>query len=523
MTAAGRLGVGIVGAGRVGPVLGAALAGTGHAIVGVATVSDAGRERAEALLPGAPRLDVRTLVERSELVLLAVPEYELADLVAGLAEVGAWLPGQLVVHTAPGVGVAVLAPAAAAGAIPLALNPAMAFTGTSMDLARLQFAYCAVTASGARAADRPRARRRDGLRTGRDRRGGQDRLGGRAQFRRGADGYGGAVRRGPAARDRRRVARPRARARRPVRPGAGARGRDRTGTAAPPRSGARMTLSTVAAIADTRAAVAALRRDGRRVALVPTMGALHDGHLALVARAHEVADVVVASVFVNPLQFGPAEDFDRYPRTLAADAAALEAAGVDLLFAPSVADMYPEGGTQITVSAGPVGSVLEGSVRPGHFDGMLTVVAKLLHIVGPDVVLFGRKDAQQVYLVRRMVTDLDLPVAVEVVADRPGGRRPGPIQPQPLPLRGRPGSCPRACPPRSRRPRPLPTTASTTRSPRRGRSSAAVDGVELDYLVAVDPATFQPVDDRYRGPALVLVAARVGGTRLIDNELVSLG
>jgi len=148
VTAAGRLGVGIVGAGRVGPVLGAALAGTGHAIVGVATVSDAGRERAEALLPGAPRLDVRTLVERSELVLLAVPESELPGLVAGLAEVGAWLPGQLVVHTAPGAGVGVLAPAAAAGAIPLALNPAMAFTGTSMDLARLQSAYCAVTASG---------------------------------------------------------------------------------------------------------------------------------------------------------------------------------------------------------------------------------------------------------------------------------------------------------------------------------------------------------------------------------------
>ncbi|MGN6744177.1 MAG: DUF2520 domain-containing protein [Amnibacterium sp.] len=148
MTAAGRLGVGIVGAGRVGPVLGAALAGTGHAVVGVATVSVQGRERAEALLPGAPRLDVRTLVERSELVLLAVPEGELPGLVAGLAEVGAWLPGQLVVHTAPGSGIGLLRPAAAAGAIPLALNPAMAFTGTSMDLGRLRSAYCAVTAAG---------------------------------------------------------------------------------------------------------------------------------------------------------------------------------------------------------------------------------------------------------------------------------------------------------------------------------------------------------------------------------------
>ena len=148
MRAAGRLGVGIVGAGRVGPVLGAALAGTGHAIVGVATVSDAGHERAEALLPGAPVLDIRTLVERSELVLLAVPEGELPALVTGLADVGAWLPGQLVVHTAPGCGTVVLAPAAAAGAIPLAISPAMAFTGTSIDLTRLRSAYCAVTAPG---------------------------------------------------------------------------------------------------------------------------------------------------------------------------------------------------------------------------------------------------------------------------------------------------------------------------------------------------------------------------------------
>ena len=283
-----------------------------------------------------------------------------------------------------------------------------------------------------------------------------------------------------------------------------------------------MTLATVASIADTRAAVAGLRRKGRRVALVPTMGALHDGHLALVARAHEVADAVVASVFVNPLQFGPTEDFDRYPRTLDADAAALEAAGVDLLFAPSVADMYPQGGTQVTVSAGPVGSVLEGSVRPGHFDGMLTVVAKLLHIVGPDVVLFGRKDAQQVYLVRRMITDLDLPVAVEVV-------------PTVREADGLARSSRNRYLAEADRSRALALSAALTAAGAaadHGVDDAlaaaravlgAVDGIELDYLVAVDPATFQPVDDRYRGPALVLVAARVGGTRLIDNELVSLG
>lgn len=143
----GRLGVGIVGAGHVGPVLGAALGGAGHAIVGVATVSDAGRERADALLPGVPVLTVPELVERSELVLLAVPEAELPELVAGLAAVGAWQPGQLVVHTAAGFGTGVLGPAAAAGAIPLAIHPAMAFTGTSVDLTRLHETWCAVTAA----------------------------------------------------------------------------------------------------------------------------------------------------------------------------------------------------------------------------------------------------------------------------------------------------------------------------------------------------------------------------------------
>jgi len=283
-----------------------------------------------------------------------------------------------------------------------------------------------------------------------------------------------------------------------------------------------MTLPTVSTIAEARAAVAALRGAGRSVALVPTMGALHDGHLALVARAREVGDAVVTSIFVNPLQFGPAEDFDRYPRTLDADGAALDRAGVDLLFAPTVADMYPEGRAGITVAAGPVGDVLEGRVRPGHFDGMLTVVAKLLHIVGPDVVLFGQKDAQQVFLVRRMVADLNVPVRVEVV---PTVREPDGLARS---SRNRYLSSDDR-----RRALALPSAlaaaaAASGAGPERMLAAARAelerrDGVEPDYLVAVDPSTFRPVDDRYRGPALVLVAARVGGTRLIDNELVSLG
>lgn len=142
----GRLGVGIVGAGRVGPVLGAALGGAGHAVIGISTVSAEGRERADVLLPGVPVLPVPEVVERAELVLLAVPATELAGLVAGLAATGAWQAGQLVAHTAAEFGVGVLAPATAAGAIPLAIHPAMAFTGTSLDLARLRESWCAVTA-----------------------------------------------------------------------------------------------------------------------------------------------------------------------------------------------------------------------------------------------------------------------------------------------------------------------------------------------------------------------------------------
>jgi predicted short-subunit dehydrogenase-like oxidoreductase (DUF2520 family) len=140
------LGVGVIGAGRVGPVIASALAGAGHALVGIATADEVNRERVQAMLPGVPILPIPELVERSELVILAIPESELAPLVAGLAATGAWQPGQLVLHTAPGAGVSVLAPAAKAGAIPLAVHPAMVFTGTSLDLVRLRESWCAVTA-----------------------------------------------------------------------------------------------------------------------------------------------------------------------------------------------------------------------------------------------------------------------------------------------------------------------------------------------------------------------------------------
>lgn len=170
-------------------------------------------------------------------------------------------------------------------------------------------------------------------------------------------------------------------------------------------------LPTVRYVAELRARVAAWRAGGERIALVPTMGALHEGHLSLVRLAREHADRVVASIFVNPTQFGPNEDFDRYPRTEATDAALLADVGCDLLFAPTVAEMYPEGfATRVSVSG--VSEPLDGAARPGHFDGVATIVSKLLLQCGPDVAVFGEKDFQQLAVIRRLVQDLDIPVEI---------------------------------------------------------------------------------------------------------------
>ncbi|QHC65626.1 pantoate--beta-alanine ligase [Rathayibacter sp. VKM Ac-2759] len=275
-------------------------------------------------------------------------------------------------------------------------------------------------------------------------------------------------------------------------------------------------ISTIERIDAVRERLRAERRAGRSIALVPTMGALHDGHLALVDRAREIADVVVVSIFVNPLQFGPSEDLDRYPRDLAADLALLEREGVEYVFAPTVAEMYPDGPSATRVVAGKAGTLYEGRSRPGHFDGMLTVVAKLLGIVQPDAALFGQKDAQQLFLVRRMVRDLDLPVvieAVETVREEDG-----------LALSSR-NRYLDARERRAARTVPLVLEAAASAADRgvdsviAAAQSAAMGEplVKLDYLAVADPTTFLPVDDDYRGPALVLVAAVVGSTRLLDN------
>lgn len=257
---------------------------------------------------------------------------------------------------------------------------------------------------------------------------------------------------------------------------------------------------------------------GSALALVPTMGALHEGHRSLIRLARERAAHVAVSIFVNPLQFGPAEDFSRYPRTFDADLEICEAEGVSVVFAPSAEDMYlPD--RQVGVSAGEMGSVVEGEFRPGHLDGVLTVVLKLFNLVQPDVAVFGRKDAQQLAVIRRMVADLNLPVSIV------GG--PTVREPDGLALSSRN----RYLSPDDRvtalaLSRAL-TAGSARRAPAEVRRAAlavleAEPSLALDYLVLVDPATFAEVGDDHTGEAILAVAARVGSTRLIDNVTIDL-
>ncbi len=288
-------------------------------------------------------------------------------------------------------------------------------------------------------------------------------------------------------------------------------------------------MSATPAVASTRAELAALlagaRADGRRVGLVPTMGALHEGHASLmqVARDRVGDGPVVVSIFVNPMQFGAGEDLDRYPRTLADDLKICEREGVDVVFAPSVDEVYPGGDPQVTVKAGPLGKVLEGKTRPGHFRGVLTVVAKLFGLVRPDVAVFGQKDYQQLALIRRMVLDLNLGVDIvgaEIVREYDG-----------LALSSRN----RYLDDEQRR--QAVALSRTLRAaqevdhygPDVALDSAraelrAADGVDLDYLVITDadlgvlPSVVPPGTE-----ARILIAARVGTTRLIDNMPLVLG
>lgn len=257
------------------------------------------------------------------------------------------------------------------------------------------------------------------------------------------------------------------------------------------------------------------------VALVPTLGALHAGHIAHVIRARELADTVVVSIFVNPTQFGANEDLARYPRDLDGDLDSLDGLA-DIVFAPSVDEMYPDGPTATTVVAGEVGRLFEGRSRPGHFDGVLTVVAKLLNIVRPDIATFGQKDAQQLFLVQRMVRDLNIASRIEVI---PTVREEDGLalssRNRYLDAKERQGALAL-----SRALEAASSSADRGVDAATAAAQAALMGeplVELDYFAIVDPKTFLPVSDAHHGRALAVVAARLGTTRLIDNAPVVLG
>jgi pantoate--beta-alanine ligase len=283
-------------------------------------------------------------------------------------------------------------------------------------------------------------------------------------------------------------------------------------------------------LASTRAELADVlarhRARGARVGFVPTMGALHDGHASLLRVARESIGAeapLVVSIFVNPLQFGPAEDLDRYPRTLEADLALCAAEGVDLVFAPAPDEVYPGGPPQVTVDPGPLATILEGSTRPGHFAGVLTVVAKLVGLVRPDVAVFGEKDYQQLTLIRRMARDLCL--GVDVVG-APTVREPDGLalssRNRYLDAEQRQHAVALSRALRAAQDAALDGPAAALQAAR-SRLDAA-PGVDLDYLVVTDPALADLPDVVRRGTeARVLVAARVGSTRLIDNLPLVLG
>jgi pantoate--beta-alanine ligase len=278
-------------------------------------------------------------------------------------------------------------------------------------------------------------------------------------------------------------------------------------------------------VANSLAAYAELatgHRTGPPIGLVPTMGALHDGHRSLIRLARARAERVVVSIFVNPLQFGQGEDYDRYPRPLADDLATCEAEGVDVVLAPAVSDLYRVD-RQVTVSAGALGRVLEGAARPGHFDGVLTVVLKLFHLVNPRLAVFGQKDAQQLACIQRMVLDLNLDI--EVVG--------APIVREPDGLAASSRNA-YLSPDERALARSLSAAlekAATQPSVPAARSAAfevldrAADNAAftLDYGTLVDPATFAEVPDDHIGHAIFVVAARVGRTRLIDNATLTFG
>ena len=284
-------------------------------------------------------------------------------------------------------------------------------------------------------------------------------------------------------------------------------------------------MKTITTVQELKAELAAIRQSGKKISFVPTMGAIHEGHLSLVKIAKQKSNFVVASIFVNPLQFSSTSDFDLYPRDEASDSASLATSGVDILFLPSVAEIYPNGEMTNTRSAGPIGELYEGHSRKGHFDGMLTVVARLFEIVSPDVAVFGSKDAQQLFLIRKMLkaeAASSWATNLEIVE--------GPT------IRESNGL---ALSSRNQRLNPQQSQVALTLSQALDSAmKVASSGVleahreaikvfssnpeaKLDYLAVVNPDSFEPVEEGFTGQALMIVAAEVGSVRLIDNRSIT--
>lgn len=568
--------VGVIGVGRVGSVLAARLAAVGHPVSVIGGRTPVETLRSRPLLTGveiAPSL--HHLVEHGDLLVLAVPDDRIADVVRDLVPVVG--PGQVVIHTSGAHGTRILAPVAARGARVLAVHPAMTFTTTSTDLppgcmfavtcsnddaeiartivdelggtiARIaesdRAAYHAALTHGAnhlctvvnQAMDQlravigdadPSALLRPLLTTALDN-----------TLAHGDDALTGPVSRGDVAtvrshlaaiHDRRIRDSYRAlaaattdRAERSGRidaAGAAAMHRALDDQPTTPRSKETVTMTprVVRTLKELRHATA-----GGTVALVPTMGALHDGHVSLMEHARPMADILVVSVFVNPTQFGPGEDFDSYPRTFDQDVARCAEAGVDVVFAPTVDIVYPEGfdgsGTHdlITVEPGRLGTILEGASRPTHFRGVLTVVARLFGLVRPDVAVFGEKDYQQLVLITRMTQALSLGVRV---VGCPTVREPDGLA---LSSRNQYLSDPE---------RQL--AAGISAALRAGVDAApagpdavvaaaekclADAGISPDYVALTSPDLTDPQPGR---EARLLIAARIGTPRLIDNIAIT--
>lgn len=278
-------------------------------------------------------------------------------------------------------------------------------------------------------------------------------------------------------------------------------------------------MQTVRQLEDLREATAAWRQAGERIALVPTMGALHDGHMALVEAAKRAANRVVVSIFVNPKQFGANEDLAKYPRKEAADSRMLTGAGVDLLWMPPVEVVYPEGfATNISVSG--VSALLEGAHRPGHFDGVATVVAKLFNQVQPDIALFGEKDWQQLAVIRRMTADLNLPIEIQsVLTQREDdglalSSRNAYLMPE---ERAKAVALPRAL---GAAAKAITDGGDVEAALAQAREALTAAGFETDYVALADAETLEPATAYEPGKLRLLAAAKLGATRLIDNIAV---